>query len=221
MKFCGGVINITLDGCSFDSGQRSNPNTAVYSNSPGTISIKNTTFNKISVGLNLNHKSSDKQTISVDGCTFTDCAIDSLPNHDTTQTYSAPIRIVAKEGAASNLKVTNTTFSYSPGSASQNGDILLNDGRYDAAEKQGTVTLAMTGTAATIMVQESGYYTDNGGINTDNGKTTTLPPMISLTQTRINILPCKLVEVTLPPRPLPGVFGTTPGGPTFCSIPRA
>lgn len=162
MKFCGGVINITLDGCSFDSDQGSHPNTAVYSNSPGKISITNTTFNKISVGLNLNHKSSGMQKISVEGCTFTDCAIDSLPNHDTTITYSAPIRIVAKEGATSNLTVTNTTFSYTSGSAPQNGDILLNDGRHNAAETQGTVTLAMTGTAATIMVQKSGYYGADG-----------------------------------------------------------
>lgn len=170
-----GVINITLDGCSFDGDQGSNPNTAVYSNSPGTISIKNTTFNKISVGLNLNHKSSGRQTISVEGCTFTDCAIDSLPNHDTTKTYSAPIRIVAKEGATSDLTVTNTTFSYTSGSAPQNGDILLNDGRHDATETQGTVTLAMTGTAANIMVQKKGYYTDaSGTINAENGKTTTV-----------------------------------------------
>lgn len=174
MKFCGGVINITLDGCSFDSDQGSHPNTAVYSNSPGTISIKNTTFNKISVGLNLNHKSSDKQTISVEGCTFTDCAIDSLPKHNTTKTYSAPIRIVAKEGATSNLTVTNTTFSYSSGNKPQNGDILLNDGRHDAAEPQGIVTLAMTDTAANIMVQKSGYYGADGKINADNGETTTV-----------------------------------------------
>ena len=169
MKFCGGVINITLDGCSFDSDQGSHPNTAVYSNSPGTISITNTTFNKISVGLNLNHKSNGTQTISVVGCTFTDCAI----KHDTTKTYSAPIRIVAQEGATSNLTVTNTTFSYSSGNKPQNGDILLNDGRYDAAKTQGTVTLDMTGTAATIMVQKSGYYTDAGGevINNNNGET--------------------------------------------------
>lgn len=175
MKFCGGVINITLDGCSFDSDQGSHPNTAVYSNSPGTISIKNTNFNNISVGLNLNHKSNGTQTIRVEGCTFTDCAIDSLLTHDATKTYSAPIRIVAREGAISNLTVTNTTFSYTPGSAPQNGDILLNDGRHDAAERQGTVTLAMTGTAANIMVQKKGYYTDASGvIDDDNGETTTV-----------------------------------------------
>ena len=159
-----GVINITLDGCSFDSDKGSNPNTAVYSNSPGTISIKKTTFNEISVGLNLNHKSSGKQTISVEGCTFTDCAIASLPKHANTKTYSAPIRIVAQEGATSNLTVTNTTFSYPSESTPQNGDILLNDGRPNATETQGIVTLAMTRTAATIMVQKSGYYGADGEI---------------------------------------------------------
>ncbi len=162
-----GAINITLDGCSFDGDHGSNPNTAVYSNSPGTISIKNTTFNEISVGLNLNNKSNGTQTIRVEGCTFTDCAIDSLPNHNTTKTYSAPIRIVAKAGATSKLTVTNTTFSYSPGNTPQNGDILLNDGRHGAAVTQGTVTLAMTGTAADIMVQESGYYGADGEIADD------------------------------------------------------
>lgn len=166
MKFCGGVINITLDGCSFDSDQGSHPNTAVYSNSPGTISIKNTTFNKISVGLNLNHKSTGTQKISVEDCTFTDCAI----KHDTTKTYSAPIRIVAKKGATSKLTVTNTTFSYSSGNKPQNGDILLNDGRPDATETRGTVTLAMTGTAANIMVQEKGYYGADGEIADEKGE---------------------------------------------------
>ena len=169
-----GVINITLDGCSFDSDQGSHPNTAVYSNSPGTISIKNTTFNEISVGLNLNHKSTGTQKIRVEDCTFIDCAIASLPKHNTTKTYSAPIRIVAKEGATSNLTVTNTTFSYTSGSAPQNGDILLNDGRYDADETQGIVTLAMTGTAANIMVQKSGYYGADGGI-ADSTKGVTTP----------------------------------------------
>ena len=165
-----GVINITLEDCSFDSDKGSNQDTAVYSNSPGKISIKDTTFNKISVGLNLNHKSSGTQTISVEDCEFTDCAIDSLPTHDATKTYSAPIRIVAQKDATSNLKVTNTIFHYSSGNTPQNGDILLNDGRHDAAEMQGIVTLDMRGTAATIMVQEKGYYGADGEIADEKGE---------------------------------------------------
>lgn len=45
-----------------------------------------------------------------------------------------------------------------------NGDILLGDGRHDAAQQQGTVTLAMTGTAAQVMVQQPGYYAANGTV---------------------------------------------------------
>ena len=144
------------------------------------------------------------QKISVVDCIFTDCAIDSLLTHDATKTYSAPIRIVAREGAASKLTVTNTTFSYSPGSAPQNGDILLNDGRYDAAGTQGTVTLAMTGTAATIMVQESGYYTDNGGINTDNGKTTTVTTNDIVNADKDKHFTVQTGEVTPPTPPTSG-----------------
>ena len=162
-------------------------------------------FNEISVGLNLNHKSTDTQTISVKDCTFIDCAIASLPNHDTTITYSAPIRIVAKEGATSNLKVTNTTFSYSSGNKPQNGDILLNDGRHDAAKKQGIVTLDMTGTAATIMVQESGYYTDaSGNINDDNGKTTTVTANDIVSPNNDKHFTVQTGEVTPPTPPTSG-----------------
>lgn len=205
LKFRGGVINIMLDGCSFDGDQGSNQNTAVYSNSPGTILIKNTTFNKISVGLNLNHKSSGTQTIRVEDCTFTDCAIDSLPNHDTTITYSAPIRIVAKEGAASKLTVTNTTFHYTPGRAPQNGDILLNDGRHDAAETQGIVTLDMTGTAANIMVQESGYYgADGETADPAKGKTTTVTTNDIVNADKDKHFTVQTGEVTPPTPPTSG-----------------
>ena len=55
----GGKINITLNNCSFDGSDeklKSNVNTSVYSNAAGDISINNTTFKEIAVGLNINHK---------------------------------------------------------------------------------------------------------------------------------------------------------------------
>ena len=55
-----GKINITLNNCSFDGSDEkleSNANTSVYSNAAGDISINNTTFKEIAVGLNINHKS--------------------------------------------------------------------------------------------------------------------------------------------------------------------
>ena len=166
-----GKINITLNGCSFDADQGSNANTAVYSNAAGDISIKDTNFKGISVGLNINHKSDGTQNITLENCIFEDCALSDSPQAAGTKTYAAPVRVVARDGATTNIIVTDCSFLYSEGKENcGNGDILIGDGRYDAAVKQGTVTLAMTGTKADIMVQESGYYEDATGSNTDESK---------------------------------------------------
>ncbi|WP_419067436.1 hypothetical protein [Candidatus Allofournierella excrementavium] len=171
-----GKLNITLEGCSFDAAGGSNVNTAVYTNAPGEIDIRNTTFTNIAVGLNINHKSNGVQNILLEGCTFTDCALPDVSAAQNTKTYGAPVRIVAKEGATTHLTVNGTTFNYSDGKTNcGNGDILLGDGRHDAASQQGTVTLAMTGTAAQVMVQQAGYYNDAGTVaGQDKGKTTTV-----------------------------------------------
>lgn len=160
-----GTLNITLEGCSFDAAGGSNVNTAVYTNAPGKIDIRNTTFTNIAVGLNINHKSADEQNILLEGCTFNDCALPDVSAAQNTKTYGAPVRIVAREGATTHLTVNGTTFNYSDGKTNcGNGDILLGDGRHDAAPQQGTVTLAMTGTAAQVMVQQPGYYAANGTV---------------------------------------------------------
>lgn len=167
-----GEIDINVNGCSFDANDdslKANQDTAIYSNANGTINVSNTTFKNIDVGLNLNHKMLGTQTIKIENCEFIDCGQDTKG----TKTYAAPIRIVAQEGATSNLTVKDTTFTYSEGVKSCNGDILLGDGRYNAPEKQGITTLGMTGTEAEVMVQESGYYTDNNGSSTDDTKAET------------------------------------------------
>ncbi len=159
-----GSINVTLNNCSFDANEGSNANTSVYSNAPGTIAISNTTFTGIAVGLNINHKSLGVQNITLTNCTFTDCALKDSAQAASTKTYGAPVRVVAAEGATTNLTVTNAQFVYSEGKSNVgNGDILIGDGRYDAAETQGVVTLAMTETQAQVMVQKAKYYTDANG----------------------------------------------------------
>ena len=174
-----GAINITVDNCSFDSANGGYNLASIYSSYNGNINVNNTTFKDIEVGINLNHKkSSGTQKINVSNCTFTNCGIST----GNSKTYVAPIRIVAKEGATSNLTVNNATFTYdtkdSEGNIikSCNGDILLGDGQESANKTQGITTLAMTGTNANVMVQEKGYYTDATGNNTndDNAKTTTV-----------------------------------------------
>ena len=160
-----GKINITLNGCSFDADQGSHPNTAVYSNAAGDISIKDTNFKGISVGLNINHKSDGTQNITLENCTFEDCALSDSPQAATTKTYAAPVRVVAQDGATTNLVIKDSKFVYSDGKENcGNGDILIGDGRHDAPEKQGIVTLSMTGTKANVMVQKAGYYNVDGTV---------------------------------------------------------
>ena len=160
-----GKLNITLENCSFTAAGGSNVNTAFYTNAPGEIAIRKTTFTGIAVGLNINHKSADVQNILLEDCIFNDCALSDSPQAESTKTYGAPVRIVAKEGATTNLTVRNVTFNYSDGKTNcGNGDILLCDGRAGAPAKQGVVTLAMTGTAAQVMVQQPGYYAADGTV---------------------------------------------------------
>lgn len=183
-----GKLNITLENCSFDAAGGSNVNTAVYTNAPGEIAIRNTTFTGIAVGLNINHKSAGVQSIQLEGCTFNDCALPAVSEAQNTKTYGAPVRIVAKEGATTNLTVRNVTFNYNDGKTNcGNGDILLGDGRHNAATQQGTVTLAMTDTAAQVMVQQAGYYDNNGAVaGPDKGKTTTVLVTDKVTPDRNN-----------------------------------
>lgn len=173
-----GSINVTLNNCSFDANEGSNANTSVYSNAPGTIAITDTTFTGIAVGLNINHKSAGVQNITLTNCTFTDCALKDSAQAASTRTYGAPVRVVAAEGAETNLTVTNAQFVYSEGKSNVgNGDILIGDGRYDAAATQGVVTLAMTETQAQVMVQKAKYYTDANGNDPVNAANMAVTPV--------------------------------------------
>lgn len=166
-----GSINIILKDCSFDAKEGSNANTSVYSNAPGDILISDTTFTGIAVGLNINHKSAGVQNITLENCTFTDCALSDSPQAESTKTYGAPVRIVARAGATTNLIIKGAEFCYNTGNQNVgNGDVLIGDGRYDALENQGTVTLQMTDTDADVVVQKAKYYTDAAGSVTDAQK---------------------------------------------------
>lgn len=173
-----GKINITLNNCSFDNSAeallKSNPDTAVYSNASGNIAITNTLFKEISVGLNMNHKSNGEQKITLDGCTFEDCAVSDLEKAEKTKTYAAPVRVVAQNGAKTALVLKDVKFVYSEGKKNVgNGDVLIGDGRSAASDVQGIITLSMEGTKADVMVQEKGYYTDGPGNSVDETKAET------------------------------------------------
>ena len=160
-----GKINITLNDCSFDGNKGSNTNTSVYSNAAGDINITNTSFKNIVVGLNINHKSAGVQNITLDNCVFEDCSLPADAEAANASTYAAPIRIVTRNDATTNLIVKNVEIVYTDDNTNcGNGDILLGDGRYDANEQQGKITLSMNGTAAEVVTQQAGYYGDNGAV---------------------------------------------------------
>lgn len=174
-----GKINITLNNCSFDGSNenlKSSINTSVYSNAAGDIAISDTTFKAVAVALNINHKSDGVQNITLKNCVFEDCSLSDSPQAESTKTYAAPVRAVAQDGATTNLTIENGKFIYSDEKKNcGNGDILIGDGRHDAAEKQGIVTLAMIGTKADIMVQKAGYYAADGTVaDLEKGKTTSV-----------------------------------------------
>lgn len=171
-----GAVNITVKDCSFDSDKWGHKDTSIHSLYKGSINVIKTTFNKIDVAINLNNKSEDEQIITVENCEFNDCGLGTEANGSSNKTYAAPIRIVAKEGATSNLTVNDATFIYNTTDSkgniieSCNGDILLGDGRHDAAETQGTTTLAITGTNANVSVQQKGHYDANGDVTNPEKK---------------------------------------------------
>lgn len=163
-----GKVNITVDNCSFDSTNGGNNLASIYSNYNGTINISNTTFKGITTSINLNHKkSSGTQSIKVENCKFDDCGF-YANDKNQHKTYAAPIRIVANEGATSNLIVNNAIFTYSEGNKSCNGDILLGEGR-NGNPSGGEITLNMTGTEANVRSQAPGYYTSTGDIDASKG----------------------------------------------------
>ena len=168
-----GKINITLNDCSFDGNNGSNTNTSVYSNAAGDINITNTSFKNIAVGLNINHKSAGVQNITLDNCTFEDCSLPAATEAANASTYAAPIRIVTRNDATTNLIVKNVDMIYTDDNTNcGNGDILLGDGRYDASEQQGKITLSMNGTSAEVVTQQAGYYDNTGAVaNTTKSQT--------------------------------------------------
>ena len=211
-----GVINIDVNGCSFDATTApiSSPDTSVYSNSNGVITIKDTVFKGIAVGLNINHKAAGEQAITLDGCKFIDCALSGDAGVASTKAYGAPVRVVSKDGATTHLTIKNATFEYGEGKANWgNGDILIGDGRFDAAEKQGVVTLEMTGTAANVMVQQKGYYVDEAGsaVDASKGATTAVGASDTVRPDENNHF---VVDKYVPPTPPSGGGSTTPSDKT-------
>lgn len=146
-----GINNITVTNCTFDAAQGSNRNTGIFSNTGGEIIVENTKFSGIAVPVNLNNKAAGAtMTVSVENCTFDDCATPDLAAAESAGTYAAPIRVVNSAGEGLDLTVDTCEFTYT-GEPSANGDILLGNG----AEELGIVA-EVTNTDAEVKRHESG-----------------------------------------------------------------
>lgn len=134
-----GVNETVLGGC------------AVYSNAPGEITLEGCAFEGVHEPINLNHKSTGEQHITVKSCTFTNC------NSGTSdKLWAAPIRVLSTvEGGSSHLTVDSCTFT---NSGDANGDILLGEGR--TGNKSYLVTAEIKNTAAEVQIQNPGDRTE-------------------------------------------------------------
>ena len=151
-----GVNDITLTGCDFLTKA-----TAVYSNADGEVMIDNCSFTGGQVPVNFNHKANGTQTVKVKNSTFTNCGSTSTENK--LNQYAAPVRFVNSGNGTMSANVDACTIT---GTVGSNGDILIGDGRTGKESKD--VTLTVSGTAANVQAQQSGYY--NGEDTVDNKK---------------------------------------------------
>ncbi len=146
-----GMNNITLTGCDFGTTA-----TSVYSNADGDINITNCSFTGAQVPVNFNHKADGGQTLSVSNCKFNACG-----DAGEWKQFAAPVRFVNSGSGSQTASVNACTFADTVGA---NGDILIGDGR--TGQESNDVNLTVTNTAATVMAQKPGYYTNDG--TTDN-----------------------------------------------------
>ena len=129
-----GTLNITMTDCAFEGVI----NEAVYSNADGAITLTNVAFSNLNKAVNLNHKAAGTQTVTINGCTFTNCGADVAADQ-------IPVRVLSSvEGGKSVLSVTGSTFTGTPEGGA---DILLDYG-------VGLTTASVSGTAANVVVEK-------------------------------------------------------------------
>lgn len=133
-----GTLNITMTDCAFEGVI----NEAIYSNADGVITLTNVAFSNLNKAVNLNHKAAGTQTVTIEGCTFTNCGADVAKDE-------IPVRVLSSvAGAKSVLTVNNSTFT---GTIAGGADILLD---YDAI---GLTNATITNTNANVKPEnESG-----------------------------------------------------------------
>lgn len=156
-----GKNNITLTNCTFDGTNHSNNDTSVYSNAAGTITLTNCSFKGVSVPVNLNNKSTGKQTVTVSGCEFKDVAPSA-----SNAGYAAPVRFVVSGIGKTAVTVSDCSFD---NVTTANGDILIGDGRSGKTSKF-NVTLTVEDTEAEVQLQNPYKETQTVNVTEEESK---------------------------------------------------
>ena len=129
-----GTLNITMTDCAFEGVIKE----AVYSNADGAITLNNVAFSNLNKAINLNHKDVGTQTVTINGCSFTNCGADVAADQ-------IPVRVLSSvEGGKSVLAVSNSTFTGTPAGGA---DILLDYG-------VGTTEATVASTTANVVVEK-------------------------------------------------------------------
>lgn len=156
-----GTLNITMNDCAFEGVLKE----AVYSNADGAITLNNVAFSNLNKAINLNHKAAGTQTVTINGCSFTNCGADVAADQ-------IPVRVLSSvEGGKSVLNVSNATFTGTPEGGA---DILLD---YAVGLTEATVA----GTTANVVVEKENNVGTKTEVSTDNNyEFTTAKPVANI-----------------------------------------
>ena len=150
-----GTLNITINDCAFEGVLKE----AVYSNADGAITLNNVAFSNLNKAINLNHKAAGTQTVTINGCSFTNCGNDVAADQ-------IPVRVLTSvEGGKSVLNVSNATFSGTPEGGA---DILLDYG-------VGVTEATVTGTAANVLPENKENNAEMVSITKNEGYSNVAP----------------------------------------------
>ena len=143
-----GTIDINVDNCSFVKKNDSHANTSIKTDSQGTWKITNTTFDDIAVAIAATNENGPAN-VTVENCTFIDCATKVNAAANSAADYASPIRVLGRAETA--LKVDGCSFSYSEGQEKNFSDIVIGEIRANKAAS-GTVSYEIVNTVGEIDV---------------------------------------------------------------------
>ena len=164
-----GTLNISMTDCAFEGAYKE----ALYSNADGNITLTNVAFSNLNKAVNLNHKATGTQTVTINSCSFTNCGADVAQDQ-------IPVRVLSSvHGGKSVLSVSDCTFSGTPEGGA---DILLDYGK-------GVTEAAVASTSANVVVEKENNVGTTTTVASDNSyEFTTAMPVAKVGETEFMTL---------------------------------